>query len=101
MFRRYLRLLTLSTPESRLFVWALLTVLIFLSSFSWLEDLSLYKRFGIDWAPSIGLTRAYWYLLHGDIEAAWRMNKIVFIVIGIGSIILLKDIRAIIVRRRG
>jgi hypothetical protein len=95
---KILQLCTLSTPSQRLLVWAILTLLIFFSEFNWLENLSLYKRIGLDWVPSIGLTRAYWLLLHGNISAAVEMNPLIVPVIIAGGTLLIKDVRSL--RRR-
>lgn len=91
-------LCTLSTPRQRLLVWGLLTVIIYFSQFNWLENLSLYKRIGLEWAPSIGLTRAYWLFIHGNAPAAINMNPLIIPVIIAGGIVLIKD--ALASRRR-
>lgn len=94
--RHYLGFLTLSTPRQRVTAWLLLTVGIFLSDVRWFENLSLYKRVGLEWMPSIGLTRAYWYLVHGDFTAAWQMNKLIYAVVLLGGSLVLYDIWRII-----
>ncbi len=88
--------LTLSTPQSRIGIWALLTIGIWAAPFSWLGQLSLYGRLGLDSAPSIGLTRSYWYVLHGDFTDAWHMNYLIFVVLAIGLPLLALDILKLI-----
>lgn len=83
--------LTLGTARGRLIAWSVLTGAIFASKYVWLEHLSLWQRLGWDWAPSIGLTRSYWLVIHGDISSAWSLNPLIFVVIGVGSILLCRD----------
>ena len=82
---------TLSTPQGRLTAWLLLSVIIFLSPFHWLGNLSVWQRIGWDSAPSIGLTRAYWLLLHGDIDAALQRNRLILPIVVIGLAMLSVD----------
>lgn len=86
-----IELVSLSTPRARLCFWALATTIIFLLPYRFFENLSLWQRIGWDSAPSIGLTRAYWLLIHGDIAAAWERNSVIFVVIAIGIPILIMD----------
>lgn len=86
-----LSLITLATPESRLGVWALLTVAIWAAPFTWLTNLSLYGHLGWHSAPSIGLTRAYWLILHGKLTDGWRMNHIIVAILFIGIPLLAID----------
>lgn len=76
--------------------WAALTLVIFVSPYVWLENLSLWQMIGFDSAPSIGLTRSYWLLLHGDVAAAWERNPLIFAVLTVGLPILLNDLRIVI-----
>jgi hypothetical protein len=53
-----------------------------------LPQFSIFATLGLP-SPSIGLTRAYWKLLHGDIAGAVRQNLMVVpVAITIGGIII-------------
>ena len=86
-------LLSLSTARARLMVFSGISMLVFVTPYSFLDHakLSLYERFHIP-SPSIGLTRAYWKLLHGDPSGAWNRNKLIYLVICIIVGILLRDL---------
>lgn len=86
-----LRVLTLSTPQARLTIWAALTGLIYVAPFQLLANLSLLERLGWESAPSIGLTRAYWLVLHGRLEEAYSMNRLIYLVLAIGLPMLALD----------
>lgn len=90
-FKHHLELLSLNSPQSRLFWWAFLTFSIFVVPYHWLEDLSLYKTIGWESAPSIGLTRAYWLLIHGNPDAAVAMNSLILVVLVVGLPLLAVD----------
>lgn len=49
--------------------------------YEWLDNarLSLYERGGIN-SPSIGTTRAYWRVLHGDLSGAYERNNLIIII---------------------
>lgn len=85
------RTISLQTPLSRLLVFGVLTIAIFFSSYDWLAHLSLWDRFGLEWMPSIGLTRAYWLLIHGDPVGAWQRNGLIYLVLAVGLPILIRD----------
>jgi hypothetical protein len=89
----------LQTPAGRLSFFAIITFGVFVVPFSWLENLSLWKRLDIP-SPSIGLTRSYWRILHGDFVGAWQQNKLIFVVILIGGGLLMYDIYKLIVSQR-
>lgn len=89
-------LMSLSTPRARLVFWALATALIFILPYRLFENVSLWKRLGWESAPSVGLTRAYWLLIHGDASGAWARNKLIFVVIAVGLPILAIDVYKII-----
>lgn len=89
----------LQTPAGRILFFVAVTVGVFIVPFRWLENLSLWKRLDIP-SPSIGLTRAYWRLLHGDIVGTWQQNKLIFVVIMVGLIVLGRDIYTLIQYRR-
>lgn len=91
MANRVLECATLAKPQYRLTLWAAATVAIFLVPRHWLENLSLWKRIGWESAPSIGLTRAYRDVLHGDIQSAVEMNWIIFLILLIGLPLLAFD----------
>jgi hypothetical protein len=75
---------TLQTPRGRLLAFALLSLLIYCARYSWLAHLSLWQDLGWRTAPSIGLTRAYWLLLHGHPVLAWRRNSLIYAVLAVG-----------------
>ena len=89
-FHTIIALLTLQSPSSRLIVFAVLSLGIFFAPYHWLAHLSLWQHIGIQ-APSIGLTRAYWLLLHGDPAGAWERNALIFLVLAIGIPLLIRD----------
>lgn len=83
--------LALETPRGRLLMFSALTFVIFFSQYHWLDHLSLWGNLGIH-APSIGLTRAYWLLLHGHLSAAWHRNRLIYLVLSVGLPLLVFDI---------
>jgi hypothetical protein len=97
--RHFLHYFSLSTPKQRLTTWLVLTLLIYFARFSWLVNLSLYKRAGLDFMPSIGLTRSYWLLLHGKLSQALAMNRLIIVVIAVGSFLLVKDAKSLLRNR--
>lgn len=90
-WRRWLSALALRTPKQRLVTWAVLSLLIFMADYSWLAHLSLWERLGWRSAPSIGLTRAYWLVLHGRWHDAWQRNRLIVPVLVIGGAMLAVD----------
>ena len=89
--KRALSVLSLSTPKHRIITWATLTVAIYVSKFEWLAGLSLYQRVGWEWMPSVGLTRAYWLISHGQFGEAYQMNPLIFPILLIGGGLLIRD----------
>jgi hypothetical protein len=89
--QQYLHYFSLSTPKQRLVTWLALTLAIYFARFSWLTNLSLYKRAGLTFMPSIGLTRSYWLILHGRLSQAFVLNRLIFAVIAVGCFLLVKD----------
>lgn len=81
----------LSTPKGRLLFFGIASSVIFVVPQSLLGELSLWARLGFESAPSIGLTRAYQYVLHGDLAAAWLRNPLIFVVLAIGLPLLARD----------
>lgn len=71
--------------------WGGLTIVIFCVPYQWLAGLSLWQRLGWESAPSIGLTRAYWLLIHGDPVAAWQRNGLIYAVCAVGACMLAHD----------
>ena len=76
--------LTLRTSAGRLLVFTCLSLLIFIAPYHWLDHLSFWQAIGWHGAPSIGLTRAYWLLLHAQPLAAWRRNHLIYLVLLVG-----------------
>lgn len=78
-------LIGLQTPGSRLTVILGISASLYSISYSTLlsiPTISIFARLHVP-SPSIGLTRAYWYLIHGQFGNAWHMNKLIFIVFGV------------------
>ncbi len=85
-------IISLSTPRGRLLFFIILTSIIFITPYRYLSGLSLWQRIGWDWAPSIGLTRAYHLLIHGNLTGAWHRNPLIYLIISIGTVILFIDV---------
>ncbi|HTE57313.1 MAG TPA: DUF2752 domain-containing protein [Verrucomicrobiae bacterium] len=86
------QIVTLGTPQGRVLAWLAATTIVFIVPFSWLSNLSLWQRLGFDWAPSIGLTRAYWLLIHGHPAAALDRNFLIVPVCVVGLVVIAGDI---------
>ena len=82
--------LGLQTPRGRIIFFITITIGVFLAPYSWLEHLSIWQYLHIP-SPSIGLTRAYWLLLHLDPVEAWRRNPLIYLIVAIGAPILIRD----------
>lgn len=78
--------------------FGLITLSVFFVPFDWLAQLSVWQALGVP-SPSIGLTRAYWLLIHGDPVAAWERNKLIFLVLAVGIPLLARDAFLIIKSR--
>lgn len=90
----FLNTVGLQTPIARLGVIGIGTLGLYVISYSALlklPTLSVFSRLQIP-SPSIGLTRAYWYLIHGQFANAWRMNKLIYIVAVVLVVLVTKDI---------
>ncbi len=76
-----IELVSFSTPRGIVSFGMLTNAILLVVPYSWLErsHLSLYERMHIP-SPSIGLTRAYWLLLHGHFSAAVQRNKLIVVV---------------------
>lgn len=92
--------ISLSTPRGRLIVFSLITLFVYLSKYEWLSNLSLWKRIGWESAPSIGLTRAYWQLLHGSPVEAWRRNWLIYAVLFVVIVIMAIDLKSLTKRAK-
>lgn len=100
MKAKLISLISLQTPVSRILVIVSITIFLFVIQYQTLLSLptiSVYSRLNFP-LPSIGLTRAYWYLLHGQFNAAWEMNRLVYVVavaiIGVLTVDVLSIIRS-------
>jgi len=81
----------LSTSRGRIIFFVLLSTIIFIVPAKWPFTFSVWQHLGIA-APSIGLTRAYRDLLHGEFTHAWQQNKLIYAVVIVGGIVLIKDV---------
>ena len=73
--------------------------MIFIVPYHWLNNLSLWQLLDIP-SPSIGLTRAYWKLIHLDPVGAFERNALIYVVIAIGLPILIVDVSHYISSKR-
>lgn len=81
----------LQTSAGRLVFFIIASVFIFFLPTSTLAEFSIWQKLNIP-SPSIGLTRAYHHILHGNIDLAWQQNKLIFAVLLIGLPLLAKDV---------
>ncbi len=81
----------LQTPRGRLFAFTLGSTIIYLLPYHVVGQFSLWQRLGWTSAPSIGLTRAYWLLMHGQADAAWNRNWLIYPIIFVVVIIVGRD----------
>lgn len=81
----------LQTSTGRLLFFLIATIVIFLLPVSALAEFSIWQKLGVP-SPSIGLTRAYHHILHGNIDFAWQQNRLIFVVLLIGLPLLAKDV---------
>jgi hypothetical protein len=86
-----LEVIGLQTARGRLLFFVVASVIIFILPTKVLGGFSIWQRLDIP-SPSIGLTRAYHYILHGDLERAWQQNSLIFVVLLIGLPLLTKDV---------
>ena len=91
MRQSFFAIIGLQTAAGRLAFFGLASVVIFMLPQSVLAEFSLWARLGFDSAPSIGLTRAYNHVLHGDFAAAWARNHLIFLVMIVGLPLLMRD----------
>jgi len=92
MKKLIVEIVTLSTAKGRLLFFVLATLIVYFVPYSWLNNLSLWQRLGWDSAPSIGLTRSYYLLIHGNPIGAWHRNSLIYIVLVVWLVIMVKDI---------
>ena len=94
-FKNFLFILSLSKPFSRIIVFSLGLIILFLlptNKLHYLPVRSLYESI-FNFKPySSGITRAVSRLLHWDIIGAWNFNPLVYLVIPIVLFILVKDV---------
>ena len=90
----------LQSARGRLLFFGIVSAAIFLAPYSWLSHLSLWQYLGIP-SPSIGLTRAYWLLMHGDVMGAYERNGLIFVILIIGLPLLAKDVFTLVKQRKG
>ena len=100
MLQAALDIIGLQTPAGRLIFFAMASAAIYVLPQSLLGEFSLWARIGLENAPSVGLTRAYNHVLHGNLAAAWTRNSLIFVVIAVGLPLLVNDIARVIKQRR-
>ena len=98
--QKALDIIGLQTPAGRLTFFALASVVIFVLPQTLLGEFSLWARIGLENSPSVGLTRAYSHILHGNLSAAWERNPIIYIVLAVGLPLLISDAVKVIIQRR-
>ncbi len=86
-----LEVISLQTERGRLVFALMAHVVLLIVPYAWLSNLSLYKLLGIN-SPTIGLTRAYWLLIHGRPADAWERNWLIFPVMAVGWSIVALDV---------
>lgn len=92
----------LQTPAARLTAFGAVTAVLYLLPYDQLlkaPNISIWSRLRVP-AWSIGLTRAYSRLLHGEIRAAYEMNPLIFPVVGVVAAIAVADIRTLLTSRK-
>lgn len=95
-----INIIGLQTPAGRLIFFLLSTVVIFVLPQSLLGEFSLWASVGLENAPSVGLTRAYNHILHGNLSAALARNSLIFIVLAVGLPLLVSDMVKLIKQKR-
>lgn len=97
--RTFIETIGLQTARGRLLFFAITSCGILIAPYSWLSHLSLWQYVGVN-SPSIGLTRAYWRLLHGDVVGAYERNPLIFVVLAIGLPLLTLDLIKLLKTRK-
>ena len=93
--QEFFYLLSLSKPFSRVIIFSLGLILLFLlptKNLGILPVRSIYENFFGFKPYSSGITRAVSRLLHGDIPGAWNFNPLAFLIIPIAFYILITDL---------
>ena len=98
--RILLESISFSTSRGRVIFFMSASLLIYVLPISVLAGFSLWSKLGVP-SPSIGLTRAYHYILHGDFNAAWAQNNLIFVVLVIGLPIIAKDVYTVLKLKQG
>lgn len=91
MKRWIVEVIGLQTSRGRLVFFGIVCFVVFLLPTHILANFSLWSKLDIS-APSIGLTRAFHHVLHGNFEQAWQQNGLIFVVLLIGLPLLAKDV---------
>lgn len=89
----------LQSSRGRVLFFTIASISIFLAPYRLLAELSLWQRVGIE-APTIGLTRAYWHVLHLDFASAWERNWLIFVVIAIGLPMIIMDMYKLVSKNK-
>lgn len=92
LWRLFIEIAGLQTARGRLLFFLIVTLAVAIVPYAWLGNLSLWQLLGIP-SPSIGLTRAYWKILHGDPVGAFMRNPLIYAVLAIGIPLLVIDMR--------
>ena len=92
LWRLFIEIAGLQTARGRLLFFLIVTLAVAIVPYAWLGNLSLWQLLGIP-SPSIGLTRAYWKILHGDPVGAFMRNPLIYVVLAVGLPLLIIDIR--------
>ena len=95
ILQKFLYVISLSKPLSRIIVFSLGLIILFIlptDKLHYLPIRSVYESL-FNFKPySSGITRAVSRLLHGDIIGAWEFNPLVYLIMPITLFILIRDI---------
>ncbi len=95
VLQKFLYVISLSKPLSRVIVFSLGLIILFVlptEKLHYLPIRSAYESL-FNFKPySSGITRAVSRLLHGDVTGAWEFNPLVYLVIPLALFILIKDV---------
>lgn len=97
--RIFIETIGLQSARGRLVFFMVASTVIFFLPSGPPINISVWQRLGFDWAPSIGLTRAYGQLLHLNFEAAWQQNPLIYAVIAVGMPLLAADAAKVMKKR--
>lgn len=92
---------TLSSARGRIFFFCMLTGILLIIPYHTLESthLSVYAWLKLP-SPSVGLTRAYWKLIHGDVVGAWHRNALIFVIVAVWSFVMGRDSHTLYARHK-